>query len=331
MRYACHTYPARLPYYTTTYYLLPTTYYLLHYYYMHKSGFVNIVGWPNAGKSTLMNALVGERMSIITAKPQTTRHRIIGVFTEPDCQIVFSDTPGYIEEASYKMQEKMNGYVNSAFEDADVMLYLVDPQEEYGEDDLLIGKLRKLDTPLFLVFNKIDLVDEGRVSTLEKQFKKWLRPQRIFGISAKDGEGVDDLLHSIKNALPEGPVYYPDDQLTDRSERFFVAEILREQILEQYHQEVPYSVEIEIETFEETETNDGKELAKISAVIYVSRKTQKPILIGKGGSSIKKLGTNARRRMEEFLGRKVFLETHVKIREDWRDDEQWLRRFGYDR
>ena len=298
---------------------------------MHKSGFVNIIGRPNAGKSTLMNALVGERMSIITAKPQTTRHRIIGILSGDDYQIVFSDTPGYIEEASYKMQEKMNSYVNSSFEDADVMIYLVDPQEEYTEDDLLVGKLRRMDTPLFLVFNKLDLVDENRVSQLEHQFKKWIKPQRIFGISAQSGLGVEDLLAAIKDALPEGPVYYPEDQLTDRSERFFVSEILREQILEQYHQEIPYSVEIEIETFEETETKDGAELARISAVIYVSRKTQKPILIGKGGSSIKKLGTNARKRMEEFLGRKVFLETHVKIREDWRDDESWLKRFGYDR
>ena len=298
---------------------------------MHRSGFVNIIGRPNAGKSTLMNALVGERMSIITAKPQTTRHRIIGILSEADCQIVFSDTPGYIEEAGYRMQEKMNGYVNSAFEDADVMLYLVDPQEQYAEDDMLTNKLRRSDTPLFLVFNKIDLADERQLSELERKFKKWIRPQRIFGISAREGTGIGDLLAAIKEALPEGPVYYPADQLTDRSERFFVSEILREQILEQYHQEIPYSVEIEIETFEETETTDGKELAKISAVIYVSRKTQKPILIGKGGSSIKKLGTNARRRMEDFLGKKVFLETHVKIREDWRDDEQWLKRFGYDR
>ncbi|WP_420458195.1 GTPase Era [Neolewinella sp.] len=298
---------------------------------MHKSGFVNIIGRPNAGKSTLMNALVGERMSIITAKPQTTRHRIIGILTEADYQIVFSDTPGYIEEAGYKMQEKMNAYVNSAFEDADVMVYLVDPQESYAEDDLLVGKLHRLDTPLFLVFNKIDLVEERQVNELERQFKKWIKPERVFGISAKEGTGVPELLDAIKTALPEGPVYYPEDQLTDRSERFFVAEMLREQILEQYHQEIPYSVEIEIETFEETTTKDGEELARISAVIYVSRKTQKPILIGKGGSSIKKLGTAARKRMEDFLQRKVFLEMHVKIREEWRDDEVWLRRFGYDR
>ena len=298
---------------------------------MHRSGFVNIIGRPNAGKSTLMNALVGERMSIITAKPQTTRHRIIGILTEEDFQIVFSDTPGFIEEAGYKMQEMMNRYVNSSFEDADVMIYLIDPQEDYKESDLLVTKVGRLDTPLFLVFNKEDLVAEQRINDLERQFKQWIKPQRIFGISAKLGTGVDELLTAIKAALPEGPVYYPEDQLTDRSERFFVSEILREQILEQYHQEIPYSVEIEIETFEETATNDGKELARISAVIYVSRKTQKPILIGKDGSSIKKLGTHARKRMEEFLGKKVFLEMHVKIREDWRNDERQLKRFGYDR
>ncbi len=298
---------------------------------MHRSGFVNIVGRPNAGKSTLMNALVGERMSIITAKPQTTRHRIIGILTEPEFQIVFSDTPGFIEDAGYKMQEMMNRYVNSSFEDADVMIYLIDPQQDYQQSDLLVTKVGRLDTPLFLVFNKEDLVDEQRINDLERQFKKWIRPQRIFGISAKLGTGVDALLHAIKEALPEGPVYYPEDQLTDRSERFFVSEILREQILEQYHQEIPYSVEIEIETFEETATKDGKALARISAVIYVSRKTQKPILIGKDGSSIKQLGTQARKRMEEFLGKKVFLEMHVKIREDWRNDERQLKRFGYDR
>lgn len=298
---------------------------------MHRSGFVNIIGRPNAGKSTLMNALVGERMSIITAKPQTTRHRIIGIVTEEDYQIVFSDTPGYIEEAGYKMQEMMNRYVNSTFEDADVMLYLVDPQEEYAEDDMLVGKLRRSETPLFLVFNKLDLVDERRLNALERQFKRWVKPERIFAISAKEGTGIDELLDAIKHRLPEGPVYYPEDQLTDRSERFFVSEMIREQILEQYHQEIPYSVEIEIETFEETETKDGAPLARISAIIFVSRKTQKPILIGKGGSSIKRLGTNARKRMEEFLGYKVFLELHVKIREDWRNDERELKRFGYDR
>ena len=298
---------------------------------MHRSGFVNIIGRPNAGKSTLMNALVGERMSIITHKPQTTRHRIIGILTEPDYQIVFSDTPGFIEDTGYKMQEMMNRYVRSTFEDADLMIYLVDPLENYEEDDPLVQQVSRSKAPVFLVFNKLDLTDDNRLDALEKQLRRWIKPEQVHAISAKEGLGVDDLLSAIKTKLPEGPVYYPEEQLTDRSERFFVSEILREQILEQYHQEIPYSVEIEIESFEETETKDGRELAKISALIYVSRKSQKPILIGKKGAAIKKLGSNARKRMEEFLDRKVFLEMHIKIREDWRNDEQQLKRFGYDR
>ncbi|OAV43061.1 GTPase Era [Lewinella sp. 4G2] len=298
---------------------------------MHRSGFVNIIGRPNAGKSTLMNGLVGERMSIITAKPQTTRHRIFGIVSGEDFQIVFSDTPGAIEDPNYKMQEMMNRYVNSSFEDADLMLYLVDPLEEYAEDDMLVSKLRRADFPLYLVFNKVDLVDNKTLNRQRKLFKQWIKPTKIFEISALNGEGVQDLLDAIVETLPEGPKYFPDDQLTDRSERFFVSEIIREQILTQYHQEIPYSVEIDIESFEETETKDGKELARISALIYVSRKTQKPILIGKGGKAIKQLGMNARKRMEDFLQRRVYLELHVKIKEDWRDDEGMLKRFGYER
>lgn len=298
---------------------------------MHKSGFVNIIGRPNAGKSTLMNGLVGERMSIITAKPQTTRHRIFGIVSGEDFQIVFSDTPGAIEDPNYKMQEMMNRYVNSSFDDADLMIYLVDPLEEYSEDDMLVGKLRSAEFSLYLVFNKVDLASNKILNQQRKKFKQWIKPTRIFEISALNGEGVPELLEAIVETLPEGPKYFPDDQLTDRSERFFVSEIIREQILEQYHQEIPYSVEIDIESFEETETKDGKELAKISALIYVSRKTQKPILIGKGGQAIKKLGMNARKRMEDFLQRRVYLELHVKIKEDWRDDENLLKRFGYER
>lgn len=298
---------------------------------MHKSGFVNIIGRPNAGKSTLMNALVGERMSIITAKPQTTRHRIFGILTSEDFQIVFSDTPGAIEDPNYKMQEMMNRYVSASFDDADLMIYLIDPQEEYDEDDMLVAKLRRADFPLYVVFNKSDIVSADRINRLEKQFKKWLKPDRFYEISALKNEGVADLLQDIVGMLPEGPKYFPDDELTDRSERFFVTEIIREQILTQYHQEIPYSVEVDIESFEDTETKDGKELAKISALIYVSRKSQKPIMIGRGGSAIKKLGSEARKRMEEFLQRRVYLELHVKIKEDWRDDEGLLKRFGYER
>ncbi len=298
---------------------------------MHKSGFVNIVGRPNAGKSTLMNALVGERMSIITAKPQTTRHRIFGILTGEDFQIVFSDTPGVIEEPNYKMQEMMNRYVNTTFEDADLMIYLIDPQEDYSEDDMLVGKLRHNKMPLYLVFNKTDLVSGTRLKELNKAFKQWIKPEKVFEISALTGAGVPELLTAIKGQLPEGPQYFPEDQLTDRTERFFVSEIIREQILEQYHQEIPYSVEVDVESFQDTTTKDGKELARISALIYVSRKSQKPIIIGKGGSAIKQLGSEARKRMEDFLQRKVFLELHVKIREDWRDDEDQLKRFGYER
>ncbi|MEM9258134.1 MAG: GTPase Era [Bacteroidota bacterium] len=298
---------------------------------MHKSGFVNIIGRPNAGKSTLMNALVGERMSIITAKPQTTRHRIFGILTGEDFQIVFSDTPGAIEDPNYKMQEMMNRYVNSSFEDADLMIYLIDPQEEYSEDDMLVGKLRRANFPLYLVFNKTDLVDDNRLNHLERQFKKWIKPERVYAVSALKGDGVKELLADIIAALPEGPQYFPEDQLTDRTERFFVSEIIREQILTQYHQEIPYSVEVDIESFQDTTTKEGKELARISALIYVSRKSQKPIIIGKGGKAIKQLGSEARKRMEDFLQRKVFLELHVKIREDWRDDEGQLKRFGYER
>lgn len=297
----------------------------------HRSGFVNIIGRPNAGKSTLMNALVGERMSIITAKPQTTRHRILGLLSGDDFQIVFSDTPGVIEDPKYRMQEMMNSAVSSTFEDADVMLYLIDPNEEYSEDELLIGRLRHLNAPLFVLINKKDTASEGRIIELENTFQKWLKPKLILPISALHGDGVDELMGAIRAELPLGPAYYPKDQLTDRPERFFVSEIIREQLLENYHQEIPYSTEVEIESFKESETNAGVPLVRISALIFVSRKTQKPIIIGKGGEAIKKLGSAARERIEAFLESKVFLELHVKVRDGWRDDERELKRFGYDR
>ncbi|MEM9837448.1 MAG: GTPase Era [Bacteroidota bacterium] len=297
----------------------------------HRSGFVNIIGRPNAGKSTLMNALVGERMSIITAKPQTTRHRIIGLLSGDDFQIVFSDTPGIIDDPKYRMQELMNNAVSTTFEDADLMLYLIDPNETYSEDEILVGRLRHLSAPLFLLINKKDTVTEARIDELKAKFTKWLTPQLILPISALHGDGVDELMTAIQAALPVGPVYYPKDQLTDRPERFFVSEIIREQLLEHYHQEIPYSTEVEIESFKETTTKDGTPLIRISALIYVARKTQKPIIIGKGGAAIKKLGSAARQRIETFLESKVFLELHVKVRDGWRDNERELKRFGYDR
>ncbi|MEL6358893.1 MAG: GTPase Era [Bacteroidota bacterium] len=300
----------------------------------HKSGFVNIIGRPNAGKSTLMNALVGERMSIITAKPQTTRHRIIGILNGDDFQIVFSDTPGIIHDPIYRMQEMMNRAVRSTFDDADLMLYLIDANDKFTADEPLVQQLRHVeeDTAVFLLINKIDTVEENRVNKLSKQFGKWLNIEQVFAISALEGTGINALSQAIQQQLPEGPAYYPKDQLTDRPERFFVTEIIREQILEQYHQEIPYSVEVEIETFTEgDQTKSGEYLTRISAIIYVSRKSQKPIIIGKGGAAIKKLGTHARERIEAFLQTKVYLELHVKIQDGWRDNERELRKFGYDR
>jgi GTPase len=296
---------------------------------MHKSGFVNIIGRPNVGKSTLMNRLVGERMSIITNKPQTTRHRIFGILSGDDFQIVFSDTPGFIRQPSYRMQEMMNRSVNTTFEDADLMLFMTETQEEYDAEDPLLGRLKTAGAPVFLILNKTDLVSAERAEQMAEQWRELIPFSKVFLISALRGTGVDELLPAILEALPEGPEYYPKDQLTDRAERFFVSEIIREKILELYHQEVPYSCEVSVEEFKETETKDGLPLARIRAEIYVARKTHKPIIIGKDGESIKKLGSEARKSIETFLDSKVFLELHVKVRDNWRDDETALRRFGY--
>jgi len=281
------------------------------------------------GKSTLMNQLVGERMSIITNKPQTTRHRIFGILSGEDFQIVFSDTPGFIGQPSYRMQEMMNRFVSSTFEDADLMLFVTEVEETYGAEDPLLERLKNAGAPVFLVLNKIDLITPEKLEQLVAHWQALLPAARIFCISALHGTGTAELLAAILEALPEGPEYYPKDQLTDRPERFFVSEIIREKILELYHQEVPYSCEVSIEDFSETQTNQGVPLARIRAEIYVARKTHKPIIIGKDGESIKKLGSEARKSIETFLDSKVFLELHVKVRENWRDDETALRRFGY--
>lgn len=296
---------------------------------MHKSGFVNIIGRPNVGKSTLMNQLVGERMSIITNKPQTTRHRIFGILSGDDFQIVFSDTPGFIRQPSYRMQEMMNRFVGSSFEDADLMLFVTETGEEYSAEDPLLERMKTTSAPVFLVLNKTDLVSEEQAQQAVDQWKILVPFAQTFAISALKGTGTAELLQAILGALPEGPEYYPKDQLTDRPERFFVSEIIREKILELYHQEVPYSCEVSIEEFQETETKDGAPLARIRAEIYVARKTHKPIIIGKNGEAIKQLGSEARKSIETFLDTKVFLELHVKVRENWRDDEIALRRFGY--
>jgi len=296
---------------------------------MHKSGFVNIIGRPNVGKSTLMNALVGERMSIITNKPQTTRHRIIGILSSDDFQVVFSDTPGIIENPAYKMQEAMNCFVRTTFEDADIMLFVTEAGESYEDDDPVINQLRKVEAPLFLIINKTDLTTTERIADLIQSWNRRVGFLETIPISALKKTNTDKVLELILSKLPEGPEYFPKDQLTDKPERFFVSEIIREKILELYHQEIPYSAEVVIESFRETTTKKGEALVRIEALIFVSRKTQKPILIGKGGSAIKRLGTAARKDIEKWLERKVFLELRVKVRDNWRDDEQMLKRFGY--
>ncbi|MFK7807713.1 MAG: GTPase Era [Saprospiraceae bacterium] len=297
---------------------------------MHKSGFVNIIGRPNVGKSTLMNTLTGERMSIITNKPQTTRHRIIGIVSEDDYQIVFSDTPGFITDPAYKMQEAMNGFVFSTFEDADIMIFVTDTLEEYEDDDQVIERLRKIEVPLFLVINKIDLLKSpAEVLALIAKWNKRVKFTETIPISALEKNNTDTLVKLVLDRLPEGPVYYPKDQLTDKSERFFISEIIRESILVLYKQEVPYSCEVIVDSFKETETKRGEPMVRIRAEIYVSRKTQKSIIIGKQGSAIKRLGTEARRGIENFLQKKVFLELFVKVKDGWRDDEQSLKHFGY--
>ncbi len=296
---------------------------------MHKSGFVNIIGRPNVGKSTLTNALVGERMSIITNKPQTTRHRIIGIVNTEDYQIILSDTPGIVEDPSYRMHHAMNRFVQSTFEDGDLMMLVTEVKEKYAPDDETIEKLKKVKAPVFLVINKVDQATEEEVLQLIEQWKERVAFTEIFPISALHRLNTDRLLEHIVKYLPEGPAYYPKDQFTDRPERFFTTEIIREKILEQYEQEIPYSVEVSIESFEDTTTKSGEDLSRIRALIYVMRRSQKAIIIGKRGEAIKKLGIEARKALETFLDRKVFLELYVKVKENWRDDDRSLQSFGY--
>lgn len=291
-----------------------------------RSGFVNIVGRPNVGKSTLMNALVGENMSIITYKPQTTRHRILGIINGTDFQMILSDTPGFVHDPSYKMHEKMNRYVYTTFEDADIMILVTDQHDNYTKDHVLIEKLNAVECPVFLAINKVDQMSDQEVLELIASWKDMLNFRECLPISALKKIQTDKLRDLVIYQLPEGPVYFPDDQLSDRTERFFVSEIIREQIFLHYKQEIPYSCEVAIESFKEEDA-----LIRIEALIFVNRKTQKSILIGKGGSAIKKLGIESRKRIEEFLDKKVFLQLLVKVRENWRDDDLLLKRMGYDR
>ncbi len=296
---------------------------------MHKSGFVNIIGHPNVGKSTLLNRLMKEKMSIITHKPQTTRHRIFGIYNDENHQIVFSDSPGIIKNPAYKMQESMNKFAHSSFEDADVILFMTTPDDEYDEDEKVLKMLANTEAPKFLVINKIDKSNQKEIEQLISYWTSFYKFDMVFPISALENAGIDALFSELKSRLPEGPPYYPKDQISDKSERFFVSEIIRENILKQFKQEIPYSCEVEVESFKHTETEKKKFIA-IRAVIYVSRKTQKSILIGKQGSAIKRLGTESRKGIEAFLQKKVFLELFVKVKENWRDDESMLRSFGYE-
>ena len=295
----------------------------------HKSGFVNIIGRPNVGKSTLMNALVGERMSIITNKPQTTRHRIIGILSEENYQIVFSDTPGIIRNPSYKMHEAMNRFVKTTFEDGDLMLFVTEVGEKYKADDPIVQRLQKVEVPLFLVLNKIDLASPEEIAQQIQFWTQLISFNEVIPISALKKKNTEKLLELILEQIPEGPVYYPKDQLTDRPERFFVSEIIREKILLQYKQEIPYFSEVAVTSFKESLTKKGEDLVRINATIFVGRKTQKSIIIGKNGTAIKRLGTDARKDLEIFLEKKVFLELYVKVKDNWRDDDRMLQHFGY--
>lgn len=291
---------------------------------MHKSGFVNIIGNPNVGKSTLMNALVGERLSIITSKAQTTRHRIMGIVSGEEFQIVYSDTPGILKPA-YKLQESMMKFVTGAVTDADVILYVTDTVEQSDRSAEIVGQIRQSGIPTIVVINKIDLSDPARLDALVDKWQAELPAARIVPVSAREQFNLEGLFRTILELLPEGPAYYPKDTLTDKTLRFFASEIIREKILRFYDKEIPYCCEIEIESYREEPTID-----RIAATIYVARESQKGILIGHKGEKLKRVGQAAREDMEQFLGKKVFLQLFVKVSEDWRNNERQLRRFGYE-
>ena len=289
----------------------------------HKAGYVNIIGNPNVGKSTLMNALVGERLSIITSKAQTTRHRILGIVNVEHHQIVFSDTPGVMNPA-YKLQENMMDFVHGAFQDADILLYMVETGEKGLKDEKLFERLKNTDLPILLLLNKIDRVEQDFVKEQILFWKELLPNAEIHPISALNKFNLDLVMARIKALLPVSPPYFEKDALTDKSERFFVSETIREKILKYYKKEIPYSVEIEVEEF-----FDEEDIIKIRAIIFVARESQKGIIIGHKGRALKKVGTLARRDMEAFFQKKIFLDLYVKVNKDWRDDDKQLKRFGY--
>lgn len=291
---------------------------------LHKSGFVNIVGKPNVGKSTLLNALMGQDLSVVTPKAQTTRHRIKAILNEEDYQIVFSDTPG-IMKPSYKLHERMLDAVQQTFTDADLVLYVT----ELGDrtlDEALREKLNTLEVPLFVLINKVDQGDQEKVEEAVAHWKEVLNPQVILPLSALHRFNLDVLLEQMLKVLPEGPPYYgKEEEISDRNTRFFVAEIIRGSVLELYRKEVPYSVEVVVEEYKESE-----EIDRIKATIYCARESQKAILLGHQGKAIKKLGITSRLKIEEFVGKKVYLDLTVKVADDWRDNDKMLKRFGYE-
>ena len=290
---------------------------------MHKAGFVNIVGNPNVGKSTLMNQLVGERISIATFKAQTTRHRIMGIVNTDDMQIVFSDTPGVLKP-NYKMQEMMLAFSESALADADVLLYVTDVIENPEKNIEFLEKVKKMKIPVLLLINKIDQSDPNKLGDTVEKCHSLLPNAEILPISAKNKFGVDMLLKRIKELLPESPAFFDKDQLTDKPARFFVSEIIREKILLYYDKEIPYAVEVRVERFKEDDTR-----IHINAVIYVERDSQKGIIIGHQGVALKKVNTESRKALEKFFGKKIFLETFVKVDKDWRSSQRELDAFGY--
>ena len=289
----------------------------------HKAGYVNIIGNPNVGKSTLMNALVGERLSIITSKAQTTRHRILGIVNDEHHQIVFSDTPGVMQPV-YKLQENMMDFVHGAFQDADILVYMVETGEKGLKDEKLFERLKNTDLPILLLLNKIDAAEQDFVKEQILFWKDLLPNAEIHPISALNKFNLDLVMSRIKALLPVSPPYYEKDALTDKSERFFVSETIREKILKYYKKEIPYSVEIEVEEF-----FDEEKIIKIRAIIFVARESQKGIIIGHKGRALKKVGTLARRDMETFFQKKIFLDLYVKVNKDWRNDDNQLKRFGY--
>ncbi|MBP9998981.1 MAG: GTPase Era [Bacteroidales bacterium] len=290
----------------------------------HRSGFVNIIGNPNVGKSTLMNALVGEKLSIVTAKAQTTRHRIMGIVNGEDWQIVYSDTPGILKP-NYRLQENMMNFVDGALGDADIILYVTDTIEKADKNEEYISKLKNIECPVILVINKIDISEQQKVVEMMEWWKEQLPAAVIIPASAQERFNLDSILNAVVEKLPVCPPWYDKDAFTDKNLRFFASEIIREKILLNYKEEIPYCCEVGIESFKE-----GAERYDISAVIYVMRESQKGIVIGKKGAALKKVGTQARIEMEDFFQKKVFLSIYVKVDPDWREDRKELRRFGYE-